>query len=35
VTPTVVVRANDNASHTISTSSGNPSYLYLPNLQGV
>ena len=27
VTPTVVIRANDGASHTISTSSGNPSYL--------
>jgi hypothetical protein len=35
VTPTVVIRANDGSSHTISTSSGNPSYLYLPNLQGV
>jgi hypothetical protein len=34
-TPTVVIRANDNASHTISTGSGNPSYLFLPNLEGV
>jgi hypothetical protein len=33
--PALVVRANDGASHTISTSSGNPSYLHLPNLKGV
>lgn len=35
VLPAVVVQANDTASHTISTSSGNPSYIYLPNLTGV
>jgi hypothetical protein len=35
VLPAVVVRANDSAQHTITTSSGNPSYLHLPNLTGV
>ena len=35
VTPVVVLRANDGASHTITTSSQDPSYLLLPNLTGV
>jgi hypothetical protein len=35
VLPAVVVRANDTAAHTITTSSGNPSSIYLPNLTGV
>lgn len=35
VTPALVIRANDGAQHTITTSSQNPSYLNLPNLNGV
>ncbi|MDQ1631478.1 MAG: hypothetical protein QOC80_1450, partial [Frankiaceae bacterium] len=30
-----VLRANDGASHTVTTSNQNPSYLLLPNLTGV
>lgn len=35
VLPAVVIRANDGASHTIRTSSGNPSYITFPGLTGV
>lgn len=35
VLPALVIQANDSASHTISTSNQDPSYLYLPNLTGV
>lgn len=35
VTPVLVIRANDGAQHTITTSNQNPSFIYLPNLQGV
>ncbi|MDQ1647962.1 MAG: hypothetical protein QOG60_19 [Frankiaceae bacterium] len=35
VLPVVVLRANDGASHTVTTSNQNPSYLLLPNLTGV
>jgi hypothetical protein len=33
--PALVLQANDGQQHTITTSSGNPSYLHLPNLTGV
>jgi hypothetical protein len=33
--PAVVIRVSDNSSHTISTSSGNPSFLRMPGLKGV